>query len=429
MQSIPRGHSKVNIKNMPSPTSDITILEGICGVGKSTQMIRRIKENFDGRYLIVLPLLDEVDRYQEELPGLNFKEPSNENCTKTEHFKNLLRDKSNILCTHVLFSLWDTEIEYLIKKAGYHIIIDEETSVIESVGIKAKTIENLKKLKYIIIDSDTNLVTWDYEESGYDYDGEKEHMEVLKKAGSGSLYCFDDKFFVYELPHRLFRIGKQYTIMTYLFEGNFMEAYFNSHGIKYRIEPIDPERAMMLKAQARELITFVPITTKMKGIRDKYNRSKPLSRQFITNRMVPNERRSFRDGIRNIIYRREKHNPENVMITSFKDFMVSDNQKKPKINMMPRSMDNCYVPLNARGSNQWAGRDFVIHMADLYPEPALNKYLRKRSNGSFNPDIYALSMLIQYVYRSAIRNQKSIKLMICSERMEQLFRDWLDKPE
>ncbi|MDA3821857.1 MAG: hypothetical protein PF450_04490 [Bacteroidales bacterium] len=423
------GPCKANIKNTFSCTNKITILEGIPGVGKSTRMIQYIKENPEERYLIVLPLLDEVDRYQEELPGLNFKEPSNGNGTKTEHFKNLLRDKSNILCTHALFSHWDTEIEGLIMGAGYYIIIDEEAGVIDSVAIKAQTIENLKKLKYIIVDPDTGLVRWDHEASGYEYDGEKEHQAVISKAKSGSLYCFDDKFFVYELPHRLFQIGKKYTLMTYLFKGNFMEAYFNSHGIKYHIEQIDHERATTIKAQARDLIEFVPMTGKMTGIRDKYNRSKPFSRRFITSRMTPKERKSFRDGVRNIVYRREKHNPDKVMITCFKDYMVTDTQKRPKIDMMPRSMDKCYVPMNARGSNQWAGRDFVIHMVDHYPEPYLDKYLDKRSDGSFNRDIYALSILVQYVYRSAIRDGKHIKLMICSDRMEQLFRDWLDKPE
>ena len=423
------GLCMVNIENTFSCTNEITILEGICGVGKSTRMIQEIKNHPSERYLVVLPLLNEIDRYQEELPGLDFKEPSDENGTKTEHFKNLLRDKSNILCTHSLFRHWDTEIERLIMDAGYHIIIDEETGVIESVAIKTQTIENLKKLKYIIVDPDTGLVRWDYEVSGYEYDGEKEHQAVISRAKSGSLYCFDDKFFVYELPHRLFQIGKKYTIMTYLFKGNFMEAYFNSHGIKSRIEQIDPGRATTIKEQARDLIEFVPMTAKMKGICAKYKRSKPFSKKFIKDRITPKERKSLRDGMRNIVYRRENHNPDKVMITCFKDYMVTDNQKRPKIDMMPRSMDKCYVPMNARGSNQWADRAFVIHMVDHYPEPSLKKYLDKRSKGSFNPDTFALSMLIQYVYRSAIRNAEPIKLMICSERMEQLFRDWLCKPE
>ncbi|ACN14895.1 hypothetical protein HRM2_17910 [Desulforapulum autotrophicum HRM2] len=416
------------IFNTSIQATDFTILEGICGVGKSTRMIKYIRENIEERYLVVLPLLDEIERYQEKLPELTFKVPLENNSTKTEQFKNFLRDKSNILCTHALFSLWDTEIEGLIAEAGYHIIIDEEVGIIESVGINAKVIENLMKLKYISIDSGTGLVTWDYEESGYDYNGEKEHQMVISKAKSGSLYCFDDKFFVYELPYRLFIIGDKYTIMTYLFKGNFMDAYFNSHSIKYNIKQIDPEEARSIKERARELIEFVPMTANMKNICNKHKRSKPFSKGFIE-RMTHKERKSFCDGIRNIVYKREKYDIERVMITCFKCFMKTDDDKVPKKNMMPRSMYTCLVPMNARGSNQWIDRDFVIHMVDHYPEPSLDKYMHARSNGSYNPDIYALSMLVQYIFRSAIRDKKHIKLMICSPRMEKLFKNWLAKPE
>ncbi len=317
------------------------------------------------------------------------------------------------------------EVEGLIEKAGYHIIIDEEKCVLNSVKIKQQTIKNLKQLRYIVIDQDTGLVTWDFKKSGNDYDGEKEHQEVITKAKSGSLYCFDDKFFVYELPHRLFHIAEKYTIMTYLFKGNILEAYFNSHGIQYHIEQINTERSAIIKNQAKELITFIPMTQNMNNICANYKRSKPFSRNFITNRLTPKERKSIREGIRGIIYKQEKHDPNKVMITCFKDFMVTETKKKPRINMMPRSMDHCFVSMNVRGSNQWAKNDFVIHMVDHYPDPYIEKYLRARSNGSFDPDIYALSMLIQYVYRSAIRDNKPIKLMICSERMEQLFKEWL----
>jgi len=231
-----------------------------------------------------------------------------------------------------------------------------------------------------------------------------------------------------ELPWRLFVIGEKYTIMTYLFKGNFMDAYFNSHGIQYNTKQIDPEEAGKIKARARELIEFVPMTTNMKGICNKYKRSKPFSKGFIK-RMTPKERKSFCNGIRNIVYKREKHDLDKVMITCFKEFMKAENNRKLKVKMMPRSMDTCLVPMNARGSNQWADRDFVIHMVDHYPEPSLDKYLHAKSNGSYNPDIYALSMLVQYVYRSAIRDRKRIKLLICSHRMEKLFKNWLAKPE
>ena len=149
-------------------------------------------------------------------------------------------------------------------------------------------------------------------------------------------------------------------------------------------------------------------------------------------------RASYRTAIRNTVYRKHKHDPSKVMITCFKEFMQAGDWqaddctdpkkwKAPKKCMMPRSMQRQYVPMNARGSNKWADRDFVIHMVDHYPDPYLDKYLNKRSNGSFNQDVFALSILIQYIYRSAIREGKPIKVLICSDRMRSLFQKWLSE--
>lgn len=421
----------------PVQDSRIRILEGICGIGKSTRMIQDIKEdvttNPNERYLVVLPILDEIIRYQEALPGLNFREPGiNQEGeavkgTKTDHVKALLKDKQNLLCTHSLFQRWDSEIEYLVQAGEYNIILDEEVNVIEPVPIKKGVIENLKKLNYIKINPESSLVEWNYEESGYEYDAEKEHAAVIRKAKAGSLYCFDSKFFVYEVPHRLFRIGKSYTVMTYMFKGNFMEAYMTSHHLDYYTVQINPEKEKALKDQARELITLLEPTPGMQRTLDKGKRLKPLSRTFISTRMEAKERTSYREAIRKMVYRKYKHDPSKVMITCFKEFMQTDTGKTPKKCMMPRSMQDCYVPMNARGSNKWADRDFVIHMVDHYPEPHLDKYLNARSNGSFDPDVFALSILIQFIYRSAIREGNPIQVLICSDRMRSLFKTWLEQ--
>lgn len=39
--------------------------------------------------------------------------------------------------------------------------------------------------------------------------------------------------------------------------------------------------------------------------------------------------------------------------------------------------------------------------------------------------MYALSILIQWVFRSAIRNGKKIKIYIPSERMRYLLKEWI----
>ena len=43
-------------------------------------------------------------------------------------------------------------------------------------------------------------------------------------------------------------------------------------------------------------------------------------------------------------------------------------------------------------------------------------------------DKFALSELVQFVYRSAIRNGKPIDVYIPSKRMRDLFLEWLKKP-
>ena len=43
-------------------------------------------------------------------------------------------------------------------------------------------------------------------------------------------------------------------------------------------------------------------------------------------------------------------------------------------------------------------------------------------------DKFALSELVQFVFRSAIRNNKPIDVYIPSKRMRDLFEEWLKKP-
>ena len=43
-----------------------------------------------------------------------------------------------------------------------------------------------------------------------------------------------------------------------------------------------------------------------------------------------------------------------------------------------------------------------------------------------NEDIWALSELIQWLFRSAIREEKEVNLYMPSSRMRSLLKDWLD---
>ena len=60
-----------------------------------------------------------------------------------------------------------------------------------------------------------------------------------------------------------------------------------------------------------------------------------------------------------------------------------------------------------------------------FPIPVIKDYL-ENDKFKYNEDDYALSALLQWIWRSAIRNGKKVKIYIPSPRMRQLLTDWLN---
>lgn len=75
----------INIKDYP------------CGTGKTTSMIKEFQQN--KKYLVILPLLSEVNRFIDQSKSILFEQPTtdeNEHNTKTESIKELLLTGQNI---------------------------------------------------------------------------------------------------------------------------------------------------------------------------------------------------------------------------------------------------------------------------------------------------------------------------------------------
>ena len=64
-------------------------------------------------------------------------------------------------------------------------------------------------------------------------------------------------------------------------------------------------------------------------------------------------------------------------------------------------------------------------MIDLYMVPVVKMFIESRGV-KVDQDQYALSALVQWIFRSAIRDGKPINLFIPSERMRGLLLDWLN---
>ena len=100
--------------------------------------------------------------------------------------------------------------------------------------------------------------------------------------------------------------------------------------------------------------------------------------------------------------------------------------KEYKKQLQGKGYTNSFVPISIRATNDYRETTAVAYLANRYMVPTLKHFFEK-SGIEVDEESFALSELIQFVYRSAIRDDKPITVYIPSKRMRDLFVDWLSK--
>lgn len=130
-------------------------------------------------------------------------------------------------------------------------------------------------------------------------------------------------------------------------------------------------------------------------------------------------------AIRSII---QKHGRENILLTTKKSSLMRrtrDNKSNTRC-ILPRGLnvDDCFLHSGARAVNDYADRDVAIHAYNRYLHVSTKAYLQDYGTPPKDDD-YALSEMVQWLWRTAIRNNHPVTFYILSSRMEQLLKQWL----
>lgn len=119
-------------------TTSIKIIDKPCGSGKTTSMINNF--NNQDKYLVIVPLLSEVDRVVEGSKEVQFVQPDEYDTKEGTKYASLaehIAKGRNVVSTHHLY-----EDLVPLAKAGhlknYHIIIDEVPNVVKAKSTKSK---------------------------------------------------------------------------------------------------------------------------------------------------------------------------------------------------------------------------------------------------------------------------------------------------
>lgn len=417
--------------------NSIEVLDAICGSGKTQGIIEWMNKNPDNRYLYISPLLDEIERrIPNECGLLNFDYPEVKNGgSKSAHLLELLVEGRNISFTHALFKNMTKEHLFWIRKWEYVLIIDEEVEMITQLDeYSYGDVQLLLDNKIISVNEEDGRVVWeiDYEHTKYD--------KLLRMSKLGMVYMYgtkikDDKIvknknhekserasvmMVVHLPIELISSSSRCILLTYLFNGSIFDNFVRMKGIK--IETFTDVRVTKhdaaVKNKLSKLIEMVGIQAayKLRNHSMSVGDYKKLNQLELTNigKIITN------------LCKNSKVKKENVMWTIPQYYVEPSGKNRPKISLGAYKYELCYVACNSRATNNYAHKELLIHAFNRYPNTVVAGYLK--SNGfPIDEDNYALSELIQWIWRSRIRNDQPIKLCLLSERMNRLFQKWLNE--
>lgn len=396
----------------------VTIVDRPCGFGKTSKLlIPQLAEG--GPYLVVVPLLSEVDRIIAEA-AVPVEAPSDVQGTKTDNLRGLLIDRLNIVTTHAMYS----RLARLCREGlleGYRLVIDEVPSVIEVVSgpLPKSWDEFYVGDGYVEVDPIDGRVSptakWVDLKDGV---SDSLNTDLFDLASSGRLHVTDRTFFLSVLPVELLSAGMAVTVYTYMTEASYLVAYLNKMGVSYEID-VDPQEDERFRSRSARLITIrdIPSLTDIKWSHTAQGKIRPA------------EARRIAGAMKSIRQNKIPEVPlQDILVTTRKGLWTVDHQGSDRragaFSKGTRMTGANWVANTTRGTNYFIHCSHVFYLYDQHPNPGITGWLGIEGRG--HSEAYALSEMVQLVYRSRVRRGEPITLYVPCQRMRNIFTGWLE---
>lgn len=406
---------------------EVELIDSCMGSFKTTNILNWIDANPNERYIYVSPLLSEVQeggRIHKSLKNTVFESPSDADTTKGEHFLELLKDGCNIACTHNLYLQMTEEHLNTIALKGYIVVVDEELDVIGGFDKYASSdLEWLLDKGDISISDKDGMVQWVGKTDLLDR--KHKYYMFMQYCKSKSIYATkrSSTMMVTQLPIKLFEVAKRTIVMTYLFDGNLLDCFLRLKG--FTVKPfVGIETTPVSKAKFRGLITIIPPNEKTVNYSLSASWWKTSSKQQV------------RDVQNFIETNCRKHGLKGVDVAwTVHSCRVEGTSSQGKLFLKPRGYitcevdgkkEPCYLGCTVRATNKYKHKKAMFHCFDRYPIQSVTAYLEDY-NQPVDKAVFALSEMLQWLWRGCIRDGKPMIVGIASKRMHNLFVKWLNE--
>ncbi len=445
----------------------VTVVDSIMGSGKTSWAIQYMNENPEKSFVFVTPFLEQIERIKRSCSRY-FYDPKNWERSKRDDFNALIENGRDIVVTHCTFSHANEETIRLLRESHYTLIIDEAVDVLVDFNVACGDNINKEDIKMLIeqgfISADANgKVSWlkpPYPSAKY--------WKVEHCARNGNLFYLNETFLVWQFPPEIFGLFDEIFVMTYLFKGSTMEPYFQINGIVYQMATVEKDNRghyhlsdwkedIKQREHIKELITIYEDkprncdelrASEMKSaLSHRMNDYKnfALSKKWYGRsggKEMERLKRNMDNYRRNIAHA----STERIMWTAYeadhdrlkgrgytmtRQLTEDERQLKGEAKRRAKNKVRCFVPCNARATNDFSKRDVLMYMINLFPNEYIIRFFTDKHRPDGTPvvvdrDLYSLANFLQWIWRSAIRDDKPIQIYVPSTRMRELLLHWLN---
>lgn len=403
----------------------IQVCDAIMGTGKSSAAITYMNEHKYDKFIYITPYLEEAERIKKSCPYMMFVEPSNKiakyHFKKCEHTEALIKQGRNIATTHQAFKNYTNEMLDDIRKYGYRLIVDENVDVLERYDLHVDDMQVALDAGLVVQDKDTfSLAKPDYKGNAY--------RELCKFLKVRQLVQLEDTsgvhLYYWLLPPELMTAFQDVVILTYMFKGQSLHHFLEMYDLPYTyigIEKTDkgkyrfsnevyytPEYVSRLK----DMIHILD-SEKMNEIGDEYF---SLSMSWFEKH--PDEVMQLKNNVSNCFKNKWKGAPaDDRMWSTYNDCrqMISG-----------AGYTKAFLNFNMKATNAFRNKHYMTYLVNIFMNVGEKTFYHKHGIDASNDD-YALSIMVQWIWRSAIRDGDSIYIYLPSKRMRELLIEWIDR--
>jgi hypothetical protein len=414
-------------------TKVVEVLDALMGSGKTHAIIEYMSKHQDKPWLYISPMLEETQtRVPERASELDldlFIPYEDKQTTKSQSCLLALERGEHICCTHNLMYKFSKKHLALIKSQGYRVVSDEELNLINGYSIQKSDIDFLINNKIIEINEAGRVVFLDE-----DMELDARYGDIKAKADLGMLYAAkrSAKMMVTQLSPEIIDASDRFILLTYNYTNSLMQTFLSMHNYQYkkfdevRLWKTDQETKQALL----ERIEFIE-TPSVKKIQDKY----PQSKTWWVN-AKKEERNEIAKCIRSVMkfcglkkYQMFYTVPKDYAKTStgFSTTYIGHEATKNSSGEVIEST-RTFIACNARSTNVYADKELAVHAYNLFPNQAVKAFIQGQGFVC-NDEVYALNMMLQWLFRGCIRKKEGGKMQVAilSKRMSVIFKEWLMK--